>query len=601
MKKVFMIFALATGFVANGFGQQNVGLNLTNVAPLTSPASISQLEVRGRLITQNAFLGFTPIPLAQQTGSFGTAARWNSMGSLNAGSQVLNGFRTQTNGKGLTLGYSVPNPGQPNAGIVSNPTIQWIGNAAVGSTPGILDFKYANSPGSPGFPQQDVTMFSMSPQGASFLPFSYATKGALIGQLENGQLGNFTQNNIWSATGSVNTANFISYGARHQYNGYTLNSGLLTNLSNQTSAVIDFGNNSPAGVGSFLFKFRSFRDPVDLNSVKNIWQSSTKFNNIVLGRDEYFNYNNSQFYLSLFDGKAAQTGLVAQTFIDRAGIYATCAGFDDDGNPLNNYAAVVGDVSLAANNGFAHIGILGISDDDVNNGGNKWAGYFIGSTFTTGSAIVGSDRKLKKEVKDEQNMMAKLMQLKPKNYFFDTKKYPNAGFSSKLQHGLISQELEEVFPELVQEVSGPIGAKGKAEQLKGVNYNGLITMLLQGIQEQQVQIDGLKGQLSYSKTLVINDKLNLPADIENKAFALSQNTPNPFSERTTISYTIPTNVQKATLAVFDLTGKMLLQYNLLQGKNTVQIDGNTLAAGMYLYTLLADGQEVLSKRMVLTK
>jgi Secretion system C-terminal sorting domain len=112
----------------------------------------------------------------------------------------------------------------------------------------------------------------------------------------------------------------------------------------------------------------------------------------------------------------------------------------------------------------------------------------------------------------------------------------------------------------------------------------------------------LKTQIATSKnTFVLNDKTNLPAEIENKAFTLSQNTPNPFSEKTTINYTIPSNVNKAMLAIFDLNGKMLLQYNLQQGKNQLTINGNSLSAGMYLYSLIADGQEVLSKRMVLTK
>ena len=50
-----------------------------------------------------------------------------------------------------------------------------------------------------------------------------------------------------------------------------------------------------------------------------------------------------------------------------------------------------------------------------------------------------------------------------------------------------------------------------------------------------------------------------------------------------------------------VNGKMLLQYNLQQGKNQVTINGSQLAAGMYIYSLIADGAEVVSKRMVLTK
>ena len=71
-----------------------------------------------------------------------------------------------------------------------------------------------------------------------------------------------------------------------------------------------------------------------------------------------------------------------------------------------------------------------------------------------------------------------------------------------------------------------------------------------------------------SRELGINSKLSklippsiysLPVEIQNKAFTISQNTLNPFSEKTTISYNIPINVTKAVLAEFDLKGRMLQQ------------------------------------------
>jgi hypothetical protein len=254
--------------------------------------------------------------------------------------------------------------------------------------------------------------------------------------------------------------------------------------------------------------------------------------------------------------------------------------------------------------------ILGIADGNYSTGNNfnRWAGYFIGSVNCTGAVFSASDQKLKKDINDEENIMPKLMHLQPKNYLFDVEKNKKMGLSDKLQHGLISQEVEEIFPELVVDAFAPNTSSDKKEDgkpvaYKALNYMGLISMLLKGIQEQQMQINELKKVLQTvtSNTLVVNDKNSLPAEIQNKAFALSQNNPNPFSENTTINYTIPTTADKAILAVFDLNGKMLLQYNLQQGKNTIVVKGNTLSSGMYLYSLIADGQEVLSKRMVLTK
>ena len=37
-----------------------------------------------------------------------------------------------------------------------------------------------------------------------------------------------------------------------------------------------------------------------------------------------------------------------------------------------------------------------------------------------------------------------------------------------------------------------------------------------------------------------------------------------------------------------------------RGETSVTLDGRTLGAGMYIYSLVADGQEVATRRMILT-
>ena len=119
MKKQIMILALAIGIAANGVAQQAVG-NIVSGTPPTAPVlGLSQLEVQGRLFTQNSITNPTGV---QITGNFGTTARWNSMRNLNVGTggltQTLNGLRTQTNGRALAWGHTIP-----NGGSVSNPLI----------------------------------------------------------------------------------------------------------------------------------------------------------------------------------------------------------------------------------------------------------------------------------------------------------------------------------------------------------------------------------------------------------------------------------------------------------------------------------------------
>jgi hypothetical protein len=607
-KRIFIAtFFVAVCSSADAQFTRNNGL-VANTNPATAPTNISQFEANGRLITQNAFVGNPGLmPPAQQTGNFNTSAIWNSMGSLQIplGGQLLNGFRSQMRGKGVTMGFSGPATGTS----VSNATIQWIGSQGItgGNVPaGNLEFRFADQPN---VPNSDRLLFSMNPRSAvNVFPFCYAAQGALIGQLESGVFGTFNATDIWSASGRVAVGNSESYGTRHQKRGYSFISGLLSDINgNGTTAITDFGNNDNFN-GSIIYKFRSFRDPGNPSTIRNIWQSSNKFNNVMIGRQDYGSTNNAGYYLSVFDGQTTNAGVAATSFIDRAGIIAIGNGFDNDGRAVSNYAAVVGDVSQASNNGFAHIGVLGISDDDVNNGGNKWAGYFIGSTFTTGSINQPSDRRFKNDIADEENMTAKLMQLKPKHYTFDTQKNKSMSFSSKLQHGFISQEVEEIFPELVQDVYGPgtpasQGEKAAPIQYKALNYNGFISMLVRGFQEQQAEIESLKKQIASTNTLVINEnnKAILTEEIKSSAFSLAQNIPNPFSERSTISYSVPSDSKQALMAIFDLNGKMILQYKLAPGKGQVTINGNQLSAGMYIYSIISDGQEVISKRMVLTK
>ena len=55
------------------------------------------------------------------------------------------------------------------------------------------------------------------------------------------------------------------------------------------------------------------------------------------------------------------------------------------------------------------------------------------------------------------------------------------------------------------------------------------------------------------------------------------------------------------IAVLDLNGKMLLQFPNLRGASQVTINGSSLQAGMYLYTLVVNGEEIITKKMILTK
>ena len=163
--KRLIITVYATVIFGCFLGKAQSILQVSTPIPGAFTPTNSQLEIRGnKLITQN----FYPTPSGTQTtGTFGTSSRWNSMGSIQptTTSQILNGFRTQTDGRGLVLGHSIS-----STGTLSNPFIQWIGNGTNASVqPGDLDFIVADNPGGPGVPASDRQVLRLKSNGKMVL------------------------------------------------------------------------------------------------------------------------------------------------------------------------------------------------------------------------------------------------------------------------------------------------------------------------------------------------------------------------------------------------------------------------------------------------
>ena len=169
-------------------------------------------------------------------------------------------------------------------------------------------------------------------------------------------------------------------------------------------------------------------------------------------------------------------------------------------------------------------------------------------------------------------------------------------------YGLDVESLQAQFPSLVKTCN---------DSLIGINYTELIPLLLQSIKELQAKVAVLEaskggnngGAVAYAPAKPIGttemSSTNIAADV---VASLSQNTPNPFSEATTIAFTLPESVKDAMLCIYDMNGKQLEQITITErGASSVQIEGYKFSAGMYLYSLIADGAIIDTKRMVLTK
>lgn len=90
-------------------------------------------------------------------------------------------------------------------------------------------------------------------------------------------------------------------------------------------------------------------------------------------------------------------------------------------------------------------------------------------------------------------------------------------------------------------------------------------------------------------------------ELENNAFALGQNTPNPFTNLTKINYQIKKVAENVTLQVYDIRGVKMLektQTGLQKGNYSVEINSVNYPAGIYFYTLTVDGNKVTRKMIV---
>jgi hypothetical protein len=264
----------------------------------------------------------------------------------------------------------------------------------------------------------------------------------------------------------------------------------------------------------------------------------------------------------------------------------------------------------------------------------NYAAYLQGDAIVTGTMYTPSDEKLKTNIrKMGNNTLAKIKTLGVASYEFNTDMVAKHNFPQGLQIGIMAQDIEKQWPQLVrtdkhQQLDTAKAAAPKFDEFKVVNYNGLIPILVKGIQELDATVDSLKALVAENVILKaenedlkkdvagIKDMLtkfgddlqyccfnqgtnqHTPAGDNSK---LEQNNPNPFSENTTIRYYIAAQSKEAVIRISDLNGTVLNTFKIdAKGAGQILVSGNSLTAGTYIYELIVDGKQIDAKRMVLT-
>lgn len=201
-------------------------------------------------------------------------------------------------------------------------------------------------------------------------------------------------------------------------------------------------------------------------------------------------------------------------------------GTDDSSTINGNTFGLLSNVQSNSLNG-TNYGVF----STASNAAINYAGFFDGNVTVTGNFVNPSDRKLKRDISPFHSALEKIALLNPVTYYYDLEKNKTIHLPETKQYGFVAQDLENIFPDLVtnQVMVSPAVPSSKKEkktilnpeyenegneitssdkdtvsnatntelkqdkvEFKGINYIGLISVLTQGIKEQQDQIKELK-------------------------------------------------------------------------------------------------------------
>ena len=203
--------------------------------------------------------------------------------------------------------------------------------------------------------------------------------------------------------------------------------------------------------------------------------------------------------------------------------------------------------------------------------------------------------------------------------------------------GFIAQEVEAAAKKINYDFSGV----DKSGEIMGLRYAEFTVPLVKAVQElsakdesieirderqdeeilsQEMEISVLKEENEElsSKNIELESRIEKLEKIitsisandintkqvtlsENNTAWLGQNTPNPFTGKTSINYYVPESSNNAILKITNTNGAEITSITLDKGNGILHIDALKLAAGNYSYTLIIDGKIIDTEQMVVVQ
>ncbi len=408
-------------------------------------------------------------------------------------------------------------------------------------------------------------------------------------------------------------------------------------------------NNNTVAIGdSALYNFTGdqFTDESYTTAVgsKALFNDISGYENTAIGTRALFNTTKGSINTAIG---------VSAMFSNTEGVFNTAVGVSAmSGNTTGKYNTGIGYSALQINKtGIQNTALGGYSGpnsfDLVSN--STSIGYMsratasnqvrLGNTEVTSiGGQVGwttfSDGRYKKNIKENVPGLAFINALKPITYTVDIKNlhaYLNKNINthnnklnddadkltakaideaaSIIHDGFVAQDVEAAAQKLGFEFSGVDKPKSQ-EGLYGLRYDNFVVPLVKAVQELSKQNDSLKAQNENLQTRIerIEALLSERSVTSSKQLmaissaSLEQNTPNPFSNVTTIRYHIPQQFFIAKIMVANTNGRIIKEVKInTTGEGTININAAALSSGNYTYSLIVDGKLISTKQMILIK
>jgi hypothetical protein len=489
-------------------------------------------------------------------------------------------------------------------------------------------------------------VFKVNSQKAGYLgtnstgntAFGYQTLYSNITGVDN------TANGLWSllsnTVGYYNTAT----------GGFSLftNSDGVSNTANGISALRfnTHGSDNTALGANTLFNNTTGYSNVAVGS-NALFNNTTGYNNVAVGDSALYNQHEGDGNNTAIGSKALYSNTLGDQNIAN-GYKALFNNIDGGGNSAFGYQALSTNISGAGNT------VIGAFADanDINYVNSSAFGEYslitaddqvrIGNGITTSIGgyrswtTLPSDKRVKKNIKENVPGLAFINKLKPVTYTIDFTAIDNIVKRPVIKDkegktiqpsqqeldsrkaneqivftGFVAQDVEAAASSIHYDFSGVDKPKNDKD-LYGLRYSDFVMPLVKAVQELSAANDSLKKQNEEQQNINIDLQnrlakleavMNVHQSTTNLSSAsLDQNVPNPFSKATTINYSLPQKYSSAKIIVIDESGNTIQIFNLSgTGKSAVNFSPLLKAGVSYRYSLLIDGKLIDTKQMVLTK